>query len=78
MVTLTKMKESITLSPQLLKAGGFVILTLAEYQNLKKDTVPTYYLNSQKAEQLDRLVHDGLEAVKKGKTKKIQSLADLD
>lgn len=78
MVMLTKTRESITLSPKILNKGGFVILTLAEYNNLQENNIPTYYLSGKKAQQLDQLVQSGLEAVKRNKTKKIKSLTDLD
>jgi hypothetical protein len=40
--------------------------------------VPTYYLSGEEAEDLDRLVEEGLKEYREGRTKKIGSLADLE
>jgi len=55
-----------------------VILPLREYEKLCKRAVPTYYLKGKKAEELDKLVEEGLKAHRLGKTRKIKSLGDLD
>ena len=60
------------------KQKGVVILPLKEYRELIKRAMPTYYLTGKAALKLDRLVKSGLKEFKAGKTKKIQSLADLD
>jgi len=71
-------KSSITIPRSLLKKEGVVILPLREYQKLYKRAVPTYYLKGKEAEKLDKLVEEGLREYKKGRCKKIKSLADLD
>ena len=53
-------------------------MPLREYEKLCKRAVPTYYLKGKKAEELDKLVEEGLKAHRLGKTKKIKSLGDLD
>ncbi|MFH1029904.1 hypothetical protein A2Y83_04815 [Candidatus Falkowbacteria bacterium RBG_13_39_14] len=60
------------------KEGGIVILPLSEYEELKRKSVPTYYLTGKDAEEADKLVKEGLKAYKAGKTKVIDSLSDLD
>lgn len=40
--------------------------------------VPTYYLSGKEAEELDRLVEEGLKDYREGRTRKIKSLADLN
>ena len=60
------------------KEGGIVILSLKEYQKLCQRAVPIFYLKGKKAEELDKLVEEGLRDHNLGKTRKIKSLADLD
>lgn len=60
------------------KEGGIVILPLREYEELREKAIPTYYLEGKEAEELDKLVEEGLRDYKKGKCKTIKSLADLD
>ena len=57
---------------------GIVILPLKEYEKLRVQATPTYYLAGRAAEKLDALVEGGLKDCKAGRTRKIQSLADLD
>lgn len=58
--------------------GGVVILSLKEYRRLLENTVPAAYLKGRRAGALDRLVTEGLEDYRHGRTRKINSLADLD
>jgi hypothetical protein len=60
------------------KKGGIVILSLREYRKLCERAVPTYYLKGKEAEELDKLVKEGLRDYRKGRCKTIKSLADLD
>ncbi len=72
-------KEAIEISPKLVeRRGGIVVLSLREYQRLLARGVPTYYLKGNAATRLDRLVESGLREHRKGKTRAIRSLADLD
>jgi len=72
-------KNSITISRETVKKkGGIVILPLREYKKLCERAMSTYYLKGKKAEELDRLVEEGLREYRKGKSKSIKSLADLD
>ena len=72
-----KSQKNIVLTPELIK-DGVVILPLEEYQKLCKRAVPTYYLSGKEAEELDKLVEEGLREYREGKCKSIESLADLD
>lgn len=68
-------KNSITISRETAqKKGGLVILPLKEYQKLCERAVPTYYLRGKRAEELDRLVKEGLREYEKGETISASSL----
>ena len=72
-------ENSITISRKTVqKKGGIVILPLREYKKLCERAVPTYYLKGKEAEELDKLVKEGLRDHNLRKTRKIKSLADLD
>jgi hypothetical protein len=72
-------KNSIIISKEeIQKKGGVVILSLREYKKLCERAVPTYYLKGKEAEELDKLVEEGLREYRKGRCKTIKSLADLD
>jgi len=55
-----------------------VVLPIEEYKKLLLRAVPTFYLSGKAAERIDRLVKDGFTDLKRGKVKRIKSLADLD
>lgn len=72
-------KKLISISKKTIqKAGGVVILPLAEYEELRRNVVPTYYLKGKEAEQLDSLVREGLSEYKAGKTKVIDSSKEYE
>ncbi len=72
-------KNSITIPRGAVrKAGGFVILPLKEYDKLREQAIPTYYLQGKEARELDKLVEEGEKEYREGKCKEIKSLADLD
>lgn len=58
--------------------GGLVILPVREYKRLLENSVPSIYLKGRRARALDRLVTEGLQEHLRGRTRKIDSLADLD
>jgi len=61
-------KNSITISRETVrKKGGIVILSLGEYERLKR-AIPTYQLKGKAAEKLDKLVEEGLREHREGKT----------
>ena len=60
---------TITVSKKLIKEKqGVVILSLKEYHKLYEMAVPTYYLEGKEAEDLDKLVEEGINDYKEGKT----------
>ena len=72
-------KNSIIISRKTVqRKAGIVILSLQEYRKLCEKAVPTYYLKGKGAEELDKLVKEGLRDHNLRKTRKIKSLADLD
>ncbi len=62
MATITISKNKIK------KQGGVVILSMREYQKLCEKAVPTYYFKGKEAENLDKLVEQGLRDYRNGKT----------
>lgn len=57
---------------------GVVILPLKEYRRLLTQGVPRYYLTGKAAERIDKLVEEGLREYRRGKTRRIHSLKDLE
>jgi hypothetical protein len=70
MATITLTEEKIG------KHGGFVVLPLKEYIRLCKSAVPSYYLKGKMAEELDKLVAEGLKEYEKGETIEAPSLKE--
>jgi len=68
-------KDAITISRKNVHKG-IVILPLREYQKLCERAVPTYYLRGEEAEELDKLVKEGLKEYREGKTIKASSLKE--
>ena len=68
MNTITLPKEKIE------KMGGLVILPIEEYEKLRQSSIPTYYLRGKEAEELDKLVEQGLKDHKAGKTTQARSI----
>ena len=67
--------STITISKtKIQKDGGVIILSLKEYQKLREQAVPTYYLTGKEAERVDKLVEEGLKEYKEGKTISADSL----
>jgi len=70
-------KNSITISKRAVRReGGMVILPLKEYQELRERAVPTYYLRGKEAEELDKLVEEGLKEYERGETIEAPSLRE--
>ncbi len=58
--------------------GGVVILPPKEYKKLLQQSMPVHYLSSTAASKLDRLVTTSMREHRLDKTRKINSLRDLD
>lgn len=52
---------------KIFKQKGVVILPIKEYQKLCEMAVPTFYLKGKEAEDLDKLVENGLKEYRAGK-----------
>ena len=60
------------------KEGGVVVLPLEEYQRLLIKAVPHYYLTGREAKELDESVNEAEREYKDRKTKKFESLEDVN
>ena len=69
---------TITISKSLIKNDDLVIIPRKEYESMKAQMVPTFYLKGKEADKLDKLIREGLKEYQDGKSKTIKSLADLD
>jgi hypothetical protein len=70
-------KNAITIPKRVFKKqGGFVILTLREYQELRERAVPEYQLYGKEAKELDKLVEEGLREYEEGRTISAPSLRE--
>lgn len=67
----------ITITADALKKG-VVIMDLQAYQKIAAATFPTIQLHGKAAEDLDKLVEEGLKEYYSGKAIEITSSADLD
>lgn len=70
--------NAITIPKNLIKNDDLVIIPRKEYEKMKAQMTPTFYLKGKEAEKLDKLVKDGLKDYQEGKCKTIKSLNDLD
>lgn len=70
--------NTITIPKNLIKNDDLVIIPRKEYEKMKAQMIPTFYLKGKEADKLDKLVKDGLKDYRDGKCKTIKSLADLD
>jgi len=70
-------KNSIIISKEeIKKKGGIVILSLREYRKLCERAVPNYYLKGKEAEELDKLVEEGLREYQEGRAISAPSLKE--
>ncbi len=84
--SLTGQEELVVLSKReferLTKGHAHAVPSFVRYETKlwkgKKYKVPVYQLRGKAAENLDREVRQAMREYREGKTKKIQSLADLD
>ena len=75
---LTKIKHNtITIPSSRAKKGDLVVISRKEYEEMKSNTIPSIYLSGKKASELDKRVSKAVSDHKAGKTKKINSLADV-
>ena len=67
----------ITIPKRVAKDDDLVIMPRKEYERMKARMFPEVYLSGKKAERLDRRVGNALRIYRQGKTRKIESLAEL-
>lgn len=68
-------RNAIQISRQrVIQKRGVVILDLEEYEKLRQQAVPTYYLTGKAAERVDKVVEEGLRAYRRGETIEASSL----
>ena len=75
---MTTLSKNLILPKEMLKNEGVVVLPLKKYEELRRQAIPTYYLEGKEAKKADKLIEEGLKEYRAGKCKKIKSLADLD
>ena len=77
MTTQTIIKDNIIIRKETVqKNGGVVVLSLKEYEDLRRQAAPTYYLTGKEAEAVDKLVEQGLKDYRKGKYIEAPSLEE--
>jgi len=69
---------TITIPKNLIKNDDLIIIPRKEYETMKAQILPTFYLKGKEADKLDKLIREGLKEYQEGKCKTIKSLADLD
>ena len=68
-------KDSVTIPREAIQKNGRVVaLPLKEYRELQERAVPTYQLYGKEAEELDKLVEEGLRDYEEGRTIEASSL----
>jgi len=71
------MSATIAISKRKMReTDGVVILPVAQYRKLLEANVPTYYLRGKEAEEVDRLVEEGLREYREGNTVSAPSLGE--
>lgn len=68
--------NTITIPKNLIKNDDLVIIPRKEYEKLKSQMTPTFYLRGKEAEKLDKLVEYGLREYEKGETISATSLKE--
>lgn len=68
--------NTITIPKNLIKNDDLVIIPRKEYEKMKAQMTPTFYLKGKEAEKLDKLVKDGLREYERGETISATSLKE--
>ncbi len=64
---------TITIPKKLIKNDDLVVLPRKEYEKMKAQMVPIFYLKGKSAKRLDKRVSEGLKEYYKGKTESLES-----
>ena len=70
------LEKQIISIPQKALKKGVVLLDLEEYRKMRAREIPTYYLKGKEAEELDKLVEEGLKEYERGETIEAPSLKE--
>lgn len=68
--------DTITIPKNLIKNDDLIIIPRKEYEKMKAQMPPTFYLKGKEAEKLDKLVKDGLREYERGETISATSLKE--
>lgn len=63
---------TITIPKNLIKNDDLIIIPRKEYENMKAQIIPTFYLKGKNAKNLDKRVGEGLREYHKGKTETLE------
>lgn len=65
---------TITIPKKLIKAqDDLVVIPRGEYEQMRSQMIPAYYLTGKAARKLDKLVRDGITEYKAGKAEPLES-----
>ena len=67
---------AITISKNLIKNDDLVIIPRKEYESMKAQMAPTFYLKGKEAGKLDKMIESGLREYKRGETISANSLRE--
>lgn len=70
--------STITIPKKITGSEELIVMPRSEYEYMKSRMIPVKFLYGKAAEKLDRRVDAGLKYYRGRKTRKIESLADLD
>lgn len=64
---------TITIPKNLIKNDDLVVLPRKEYEKMKTQMIPTFYLKGKSAKNLDKRVNEALKEYREDKTELLQS-----
>ena len=65
--------NTITIPKKLIQNDDLVVIPRKEYERMKTQMIPTFYLKGRSAKNLDKRVGEGLREYNKGKTETLKS-----
>jgi len=70
--------NTITIPKNLIKNDDLIILPRKEYELMKTQMIPTFYLKGKKAKLLDKRVNEALNEYRQGKTESLKSFLNKE
>ena len=67
---------TITIPKNLIKNDDLIIIPRKEYETMKAQILPTFYLKGKEADKLDKMIESGLREYKRGETISANSLRE--